>query len=135
LRQRTRSARFWLVALAITATGWWCLPPLEAGYLVVAIGDHHRGFYSSAWIGMVLAMMSPLWGLVGFYLVRGTLQRDFDTRVWQLLGTTSMRRGAYLLAKWASHLALRGGLLAAALVVGLAAQFVRAEDRQVDLWQ
>ena len=135
LRQRTRSLRFWIVALAVAVAGWWCLPPLEAGYMIVAIGDHHRGFYSSAWIGMVLAMMSLLWGLVGFYLVRGTVQRDFETRVWQLLGTTSMRRGAYLVAKWASHLAVMGGLLCATLAVGLVAQFVRAEDRHVDLWE
>ena len=135
LRQRTRSPRFWIVALAITVAGWWCLPPLSAGYMVVAIGDHHRGFYSSAWIGMVLAMMSLLWGLVGFYLVRGTVQRDFDTRVWQLLGTSSMRRSAYLLAKWASHVAVMGGLLCATLAVGLVAQLVRAEDRHVDLWE
>ena len=135
LRQRTRSPRFWIVALAITVAGWWCLPPVGAGYMIVAIGDHHRGFYSSAWIGMVLAMMSLLWGLVGFYLARGTIQRDFDTRVWQLLGTSSMRRSAYLLAKWASHLAVMGGLLCATLVVGLVAQLVRAEDRHVDLWE
>ena len=135
LRQRVRSGRFWVVALAVVAAGWWCLPPIDAGYLVVAIGDHHRGFYSSAWIGMVLAMMSLLWGLVGFYLVRGTVQRDFETRVWQLLGTTSMGRGAYLLAKWASHLVVMTGLLAATLVVGLAAQWARAEDRHLDLWE
>ena len=135
LRQRMRSGRFWFVALAIVVAGWWCLPPLEAGYMVIAVGDHHRGFYSSAWIGMVLAMMSLLWGLVGFYLVRGTVQRDFETRVWQLLGTTSMRRGAYLLAKWASHVAVMGGLLGATLAVGLVAQWVRAEDRHIDLWE
>ncbi len=135
LRQRTRSPRFWIVALAVTIAGWWCLPPLDAGYMIVAVGDHHRGYYSSAWIGMVLAMVSLLWGLVGFYLVRGTVQRDFDTRVWQLLGTTSMRRSAYLVAKWASHVAVMGGLVLATLVVGLVAQQVRAEDRHVDLWE
>ena len=135
LRQRTRSLRFWVVALAITIAGWWCLPAIDAGYMIVAVGDHHRGYYSSAWIGMVLAMLSLLWGLVGFYLVRGTVQRDFDTRVWQLLGTTSMRRSAYLVAKWASHVAVMGGLVAATLVVGLVAQQVRAEDTHVDLWE
>jgi hypothetical protein len=135
LRQRMRSGRFRVVALAIVVAAWWSLPPLDAGYMVIAVGDHHRGFYSSAWIGMVLAMMSLPWGLVGFYLVRGTVQRDFETRVWQLLGTTSMRRGAYLLAKWASHVAVMGGLLCATLAVGLVAQWVRAEDRHIDLWE
>ena len=135
LRQRARSPRFWIVALAIIAAGWWSLPPIDANYMIVAIGDHHRGYYSSAWIGMVLAMLSLLWGLVGFYLVRGTVQRDFDTRVWQLLGTTAMRRSAYLVAKWAGHVAVMGGLVVATLLVGLVAQQVRAEDRQVDLWE
>lgn len=135
LRQRTRSPAFWVVALAVVVAAWWCVPPVDAGYMIVAVGDHHRGFYSSAWIGMVMAMMTLLWGLVGFYLVRGNVQRDIDTRVWQLLGTTSMRRGAYLLAKWASHLVVMGGLLAATLLAGLVAQWVRAEDRHVDLWQ
>ncbi|MEO5688275.1 MAG: hypothetical protein ABIR54_13025 [Burkholderiaceae bacterium] len=135
LRQRTRSLRWRVVAMTVLIAAWWCLPPLDAGYMIVAIGDHHRGYYSSAWIGMVLAMMSLLWGLVGFYLVRGTVQRDFETRVWQLLGTTSMRRSAYLLAKWGSHLVVMGGLVLATLVVGLVAQQVRAEDTHVDLWE
>ena len=135
LRERTRSLRFRVVALGVTLSAWWCLPPIDAGYMMVAIGDHHRGFYSSAWIGMVIAMLSILSGLAGFYLVRGTVQRDIDTRVWQLLGTTSMRRGAYLLAKWASHLVVMGGLVIAALAVGLVAQWVRAEDRRIDLWE
>ena len=135
LRQRTRGPRLWIVALAVTAAGWWSLPPIDAHYMIVAVGDHHRGYYSSAWIGMVQAMLSVLWGLVGFYLVRGTVQRDFDTRVWQLLGTTSMRRSAYLVARWAGHVAVMGGLLASTLVVGLVAQQVRAEDRHVDLWE
>jgi hypothetical protein len=135
LRQRTRGPALRVAALAITLGAWWCLPSIDAGYMVVAIGEHHRGYYSSAWIGMVLAMMSLLWSLVSFYLVRGTVQRDFDTRVWQLLGTTSMRRSAYLLAKWASHLVVMGGLLGATLAVGLVAQWLRAEDRHIDLWQ
>jgi hypothetical protein len=52
-----------------------------------------------------------------------------------LLGTTSMRRSAYLLAKWASHLVVMGGLVLGTLAVGLVAQQVRAEDTHVDLWE
>ncbi len=135
LRQRTRSTRF-RVTLALAAlAAWWCFPPLEASYMIVAIGDHFRGRYSSAWIGMVLAMTTTLWSLIGFYVVRGTVQRDFETRVWQLLGTTSMTRAGYLLAKWASHVLVLGSILGTTMVVGLAAQWVRAEDRHLDLWE
>jgi hypothetical protein len=135
LRQRTRSTRFRVVLLLTALAAWWCFPPQDAGYLVVAIGAHHRGFYSSAWIGMVLAMLTMLWSLAGFYIVRGTLQRDFDTRVWQLLGASSMSRAGYLAAKWASHLLVLAAILAGTLAVGLVAQWVRAEDRHLDLWE
>src|SRR4249919_1334412 len=136
LRERTRSPRFWvLLGMMIIAT-WKCFPPMDAHYLVVSLNDGERGAYSSAWIGMVLAMAySPLLSLFGFYVVRGTLVRDIDTRVWQLLVATPMTRGGYLLAKWASHMAVFALIIAAGLGVALLAQFVRAEDRAVDLLQ
>jgi hypothetical protein len=134
LRERTRSPRFW-VLLALTMIGTWkCFPAPEAHYLVVNIGHGQRGAYSSAWVGMVLAMVySSLLSLGGFYVVRGTLVRDIETRVWQLLVATPMTRGGYLLAKWASHMAMFAVIIAAGLCVGLVAQFVRAEDRSIHL--
>ena len=135
LRQRTRDTRFRIVAVLAMLATWWCFPAPDAGYLVVAIGQHYRGFYSSAWIGMVLAMLTMLWSLAGFYVVRGTLQRDVDTRVWQLLGASSMSRTGYLAAKWASHVLVLLAILAGTLAVGLVAQWAHAEDRHVDLWE
>jgi len=136
LRERTRSPRFWLLlGLMIVAT-WKCFPPIEAHYLVVSLDGGQRGAYSSAWVGMVLAMAySPLLSLFGFYLVRGTVVRDIETRVWQLLVATPMTRGGYLLAKWASHMAIFGLIVLAGLGVALIAQWVRAEDRSFDLWE
>ena len=132
-RVRSRSAQFWGAVGLLAAATWWYLPPATAPYLTVAINSA-RGEYSSAWIGMVLALVSALLlSLVGFYLVRGTLTRDFETRVWQLLAITPLSRPAYLLAKWLSHLLVLVLLLVAGLVVGLAAQLVRAEDLHVNM--
>lgn len=133
LRERTRSPRFWVVLLGMMAATWWCFPPIDAGYTTVSLAGAERGQYSSAWIGMVLAMeFSTLLSLGGFYLVRGTLVRDIDTRVWQLLVATPMTRGGYLLAKWASHMAIFGVIVGAGLAVGVVAQIVRAEDLAFD---
>jgi hypothetical protein len=83
---------------------------------------------------MVLALeFSTLLSLAGFYLVRGTLTRDIDTRVWQLLVATPMTRASYLLAKWCSHMAVFGLVVLAGLLVGVVAQMVRGEDRSLDL--
>lgn len=134
VRERMRTPRFWIV-LALMAWGtWWCFPPMESGYSTLSLGDGSRGRYSSAWAGMGLGLIySTFLNLVGFYLVRGTLTRDIETRVWQLLVTTPMTRGGYLLAKWASHMAVFGMIAAVGIVVALAAQWVRAEERHIDL--
>ena len=58
-------------------------------------------------------MYSTMLSLFGFYLVRGTVVRDFETGVWQLLVATPMHRAGYVFAKWLSHL----GLFALLLVV------------------
>jgi hypothetical protein len=136
LRERTRGPRFWVVLGAVMVAAWWCFPPIEAGYTTVAVRGYARGEYSSAWVGMVMAMeFSTLLSLGGFYLVRGTLVRDIETRVWQLLVATPMTRGGYLLAKWASHMVVFCVVMLAGLAIGLVAQWVRAEDRAVDVWE
>jgi hypothetical protein len=134
LRQRTRTPRFWLLVAGLAAMMWWCFPAADAGFLTVSVGDGMRGRYSSAWIGMVTALMySSTLSLAGFYLVRGTVVRDLETKTWQLLVATTMSRSGYLVAKWLSHLVVFVVVMAAGLAVGLTAQWLRAEDLRVDL--
>jgi ABC-2 family transporter protein len=134
LRERSRATRFWVVLGVVAIVTWWCFPPLDAGYMTVSLGAGVRAHYSSAWVGMVLGLMySTMLSLFGFYLVRGTLVRDFDTRVWQLLVATPMTRPGYLLAKWTSHMVVFALIMAIGLVIGLAAQWWRAEDRHIDV--
>lgn len=134
LRERTRSARFWAILVGMILAISQCFPPVDAHYLIVALQGGERGYYSSAWVGMVVAMLfNTLFSLGGFYLVRGTLVRDIDTRVWQLLVATPMTRGGYLLAKWASHMVIFGVIVAVGLGVALVAQWIRAEDRSIDV--
>ena len=136
LRERSRSTRFWVVLAMVGIATWWCFPPTDAHYQTVGFSDNVRGIYSSAWVGMVLGLMySTMLSLIGFYLVRGTLVRDFDTRVWQLLVATPMTRSGYLLAKWTSHMVVFTLIMLVGLVVGAVAQEVRAEDRAFSLFE
>lgn len=133
LLARVRTPRFWLALAAVAVAAWWCFPPSGAPYMILGLNGQYRGQYSSAWIGMVLSMTSIWLSLIGFYLVRGTLTRDIESRVWQLLVATPLRRHTYLLAKWCSHLVVLALVVAAGVVVGVAAQWVRAEDTRIDL--
>lgn len=136
LRERTRAPRFWVILAAMLWLIWNCFPPIGSKYAILALSGGERGYFSSAWVGMVLAMASSvLLGLGGFYLVRGTLVRDFETRVWQLLVATPMTRAGFLLAKWASHMLVFAVILGLGLLVALAAQIVRAEDTALHPWE
>lgn len=133
LRERTRTPRFWIVLALVAVATWFCFPAIDSGQLAVSV-DGARGRYSSAWTGFTLALFySTLLAWLGFYLVRGTVLRDFDTRVWQLLVATPMTRAGYLVAKWGSHMAVFSLVLAVGLAVGVLAQWVRGEDRAFDL--
>jgi hypothetical protein len=134
LRERTRTPKFWIVLGIMSCATWWCFPAHETGFSSLALPDGARGYYSSAWAGLAMSLMySTLLNLIGFYLVRGTLTRDFETRVWQLLVTTPMTRAGFLFAKWASHMIVFAAIALAGMVVALAAQWVRAEDGHIDL--
>jgi hypothetical protein len=135
LLERVRSLRFWLLFALISGAAWWCFPPVDATYMILGIAGQYRGAYSSAWIGMALSMLCIWLSLLGFYMVRGTLVRDIETRVWQLLVATPMRRSTYLLSKWFSHVLVLSLVLGAAAVVGIVAQLVRAEDSSLDLFE
>ncbi|MEO6138418.1 MAG: ABC-2 transporter permease [Luteimonas sp.] len=133
LRERTRTQRFWVVLGLVGIATWLCFPAIDSGQLAVSIDDA-RGHYSSAWTGISLGLFySTLLAWLGFYLVRGTVLRDFDTRVWQLLVATPMTRAGYLIAKWASHMAVFCCVIVVGLAVGVIAQVVRGEDRTFDL--
>ncbi len=134
LLMRLRSPRFWIVMGLLALATWSFFPGPDGLFTMAAVNGHYRGAYSSAWIGMVLALTdSLLLSLAGFYVIRGTLTRDIDTRVWQLLVTTTMTRRTYLFAKWCGHLAALLLMALLSLAVGLAMQWLRAEDRQLDL--
>jgi hypothetical protein len=136
LRQRSRSLRFWATILAFAIATWWFLPPIEAGYATLTLSDNSRGYYSSAWVGMTLAMIyGSLLSLAGFYLVRGTIVRDIDTRIWQLLMATPMTRAGYLLAKWCSHMTVFAVIVFSGIAVALAMQWFVGEDRSLRPWE
>ena len=51
---------------------------------------------------------SMMLGLVGFYLVKGSVARDYSTGVGQIMATTPMSRALYMLGKWLSNFAVLG---------------------------
>lgn len=136
--ERTRRSGF-LIILGLTVfAGYFYLPANSSSSNTLAFTIEfggYRGVYNSAWVGMQVALFATLWlSLIGFYLVKNTVERDIRTGVGQIIATTPLTRAQYTLGKAQSNFAV---LATMALILALAAgimQLVRAEDTRIDLW-
>lgn len=102
----------------------------------VVVGNGYRGVYNSAWIGMLMTVCCTTFlSLVGFYVVKNSLQRDADTRVGRILAATPMRKEFYTLAKTLSNFSVLACMVLVLMLAALAMQFLRPEARPISLWK
>jgi hypothetical protein len=105
-----------------------------AGGIVIDLGPY-RGIYNSAWVGALMgAVTSVFLSLVGFYIVKGAVQRDVETRVGQVLAATPMTKSFYTLAKALGNFAVLGSMAAVMAAAALVMQLARGEDRAFHAW-
>ncbi len=103
------------------------------GHIVLRLGDY-RGVYNSAWVGALMGMVtSAFLSLVGFYIVKGSILRDEQTRVGQILAATPISKGFYTVGKWLGNFAVLASMVGVMAVAALLMQLVRGEDRVVNL--
>jgi hypothetical protein len=96
---------------------------MYSGQINMQLGSYH-GVANSAWLGSVVSLVSTIFlSLVGFYVVKNTVQRDRKTRVGRILAATPMSRSFYTLSKAFSNLAVLSAMVlvlaAAAIVIQL----------------
>lgn len=101
--QRTRSYGFLITLCISLAIAYSFVPEPNANYATIRIGEY-LGSYNSAWFGYVTAIMTSIFlSLIGFYLVNSGIQTDTETRVGQIMASTSIKNLTYLLAKTFSN--------------------------------
>lgn len=130
--ERTRTFQY-LATVAITLLlGSRFAPPKGSHYVAYAI-DGYRGIYNSAWMGIMFAILtSTFLALLGFYLVKSAVQRDRDTRVGEIIASTSVGKFEYVLGKTLSNVAVLSSIAAILCVDAVLMQLVRGEDRAID---
>ncbi len=102
----------------------------------LVVGDGYRGVYNSAWIGALMAICCSTWlSLIGFYVVKNSIQRDSDTRVGRILAATPMRKDAYTIAKTLSNFSVLGCMILILMLAALAMQWTHGESGGISLWQ
>jgi hypothetical protein len=121
------------LALAVFFT-YVILPPAEASYLSFNIG-HLRGVYNSAWVGGVVTVFGAIiFWIPAFLLIQGTIDRDRQTGVGQILATTPLSKVQYTVGKALSNFAYLAALTGVAFVIAASMQLLRGEVQSIEPW-
>lgn len=130
--ERVRSYYF-LIAIAVCIFMIYSfVPPLDAGYRIISL-DNYRGLYNSAWIGSMVAMCTPFFALVCFYVVNYSVKRDIDTGVGQIIATTRIKSSQYLTGKLISNFLVLLLITILIAVMTVVMFFLRGETRHLEL--
>ena len=126
--ERVRRYSFLVMLGAVVFLGYQA----AIGNFTVQLGDY-RGEFNSAWVGSMMAIIASfMLGWFGFYLVKGSVARDRETGVGQIMASTPLTRLSYTFGKWLSNFAVLIAMLMVLVVVGIIIQFLAGENREFD---
>jgi hypothetical protein len=101
--ERTRRYSFLLMLGLVVWIGYLS----ASGQFRMRVPPDYTGIINSAWVGATMTVtVSFLLGWVGFYIVKGSVSRDYTTGVGQIMATTPLSRPLYMLGKWLSNFAV-----------------------------
>ena len=128
--ERTRRYSFFLALLFAVFLGY----AAATGKVFIEF-DEYRGVYTSGWIGMLVALTITCFvSLVGFYVVKNSVERDQVTGVGQILAATPLSKTEYAFGKFLSNFAVLSAMVGVLAVAAVAMQFLVAEDSRMNLW-
>jgi hypothetical protein len=103
------------------------------GNMALELGQY-RGEFNSAWVGAMMSLIGTFFiGWFGFYMVKGSVARDRETGVGQIMATTPLTRPLYMLGKWLSNFLVLMAMVAVLALAGLLIQLLQGENRQINL--
>jgi hypothetical protein len=108
---------------------------IASGQLVLVVGQNYRGVLNSAWVGgLMAAIINFFLGLFGFYLIKGSVSRDYETGVGQIMATTPLKRPLYTLGKWLNNFAVLSVMVVVLMAVAVVMQLLYREDPIINWW-
>jgi len=126
--ERTRRYSFFLALLFAVFLGY----AAARGKIFLQF-DEARGIYTSAWVGTLVAMIITCFvSLVGFYIVKNSVERDRSTGVGQVLAATRLTKTAYGFGKFLSNFAALSSIVAILAAAAVIIQLVVREDSHID---
>lgn len=93
------------------------------------------GLYDSTYVGAVLGMLSAMFlTLIGFYLVAGSIRRDRQRHILEIVAATPISKFGFVIGKWLAHTLYLLIVASTGLIAGLIL-FFRYGHGSLDLQQ
>jgi len=128
--ERVRRYSFLIMLGAVVFLGYQA----GVGNINVQVGTY-RGEFNSAWVGSMMSVIGSFFlGWFGFYLVKGSVARDRETGVGQIMATTPLTRPLYTFGKWLSNFAVLIAMVAILALAGIAIQLFVGESKQLEFF-
>jgi hypothetical protein len=107
---------------------------IYAGQVTLQL-NRYQGVANSAWLGSVVGLFGSVFlSLIGFYVVKNTIQRDRETRVGRILAATPLSKSMYTLGKALSNFAVLGAMLMILATEAIVIQWTRKGNGPVHLF-
>lgn len=105
--ERSRSYSFLILLCAAMYLGY----AINMGQIVIHF-NICKEIFDTAWVSVMMAIaINFVLGFFGFFLVKGSIERDGRTGVGQILAATPLKRIEYVFGKWLSHFILLSALV------------------------
>ena len=127
VRLRMRRTSTVVALLAVVALSWATIADPAGGHAIMVFNDARVLYTSSALALASAALAAPLFGLGGFYLVRGRMSEDVRSGCGAVIGATPVSGALFLAGRWLGGLAYLGALAVAFMLTVLALHALRGE--------
>ena len=127
VRLRLRRLSSLVTVLAVIALAWLIIPDPESGSTLIAIKQARVLYTSSAMALGSASMASFVFGLAGFYLVRGRIAEDLRSGTGSVIAATSMGNSLFLFGRWLGGVIYLLSLILAFLAAMLVCHLLRGE--------
>ena len=131
--ERMRRFTFILTIAAALYAGYLYVPEATSAYHTVVIHGH-TGIFNSAFYGATIAALtSGFLTLLGFFIVRGAIERDVECHVDGIVAASPVRKRTFVLAKWLSNASVLWAIGGLSYLAAMAMQILRGQALQVDV--
>ncbi|MBI9042875.1 MAG: hypothetical protein JEZ06_00225 [Anaerolineaceae bacterium] len=127
--ERTRQYSFLIMIGMIMWLGY----AAASAQIIMRISPDYTGEPNSAWAGTLMALTVTFFlGWFGFYFIKGSVARDYDTGVGQIMATTPLSRPVYMIGKWISNFAVISVMIF--ILMGAGILMILFAGMPLDLW-